>query len=72
LQVRDVDVEEKGRQDRSRGTPFLRYRNLFLLLFPVVRVKLRLPTISMIMRTMRLSGRNRSSLQVRPWCHTVS
>jgi len=49
----------------------LRRRNLLLLLFPVVRVKLRLLTISMIMWTMCLSRSNCSSLQVRPRCHAV-
>jgi len=44
----------------------------YFLPFPVVRVKLRLPTIAMIMWTMCLSGNNRSSLQVRSRCHTVS
>ena len=71
LAVRKVDVEEEC-QDRPWGTPFLRRRNLFHLPFPAVRVKLRLPTISMIMQTMCLSGGSRSSLQVRPRCHTVS
>jgi len=37
----------------------------------VVRVKLRLPTSSMIMRIMWQSGTNRSSLEVRPRCHAV-
>jgi len=41
------------------GTPFLRCCNLFSLLLPVVRMKLRLPTSSMIMQTLSLS---RSSL----------
>jgi len=45
------------------GTPFLMRRNLLLWQFPVA--KLQLPTISMIMRTMCLSGSNRSSLQMR-------
>ena len=35
-QVRDVDVEEKGRQDRSLWTPFLKRRNLLRLPFAVV------------------------------------
>jgi len=48
-----------GRQDRSCGTPFLRRRSLLLWPFPVVRVKLRFQTITMIMC---LSGSNRSSL----------
>jgi len=68
-QVRDIDIEGKGCQKRSLLDAFLRRRNLLLLPFPVMRVKLHLPTISMIMRTMCLSG---SSLQVRPQCHTVS
>jgi len=53
-------------------TPFLRRRTLVRLTLPVVRVKLRLSTISVIMRTMCLSGSRRSSLQMRPWYHTVS
>ena len=50
----------------------MRRRNLLLLAFPVTRVKKCLPNISMIMWTMCLSCSNRSSLQVRPRCHTVS
>ena len=37
----------------------------------VVRMKLRLPTSSMIMRIMGQSGSNRSSLEARPRCHAV-
>jgi len=37
-----------GVRTDSRGTLFLRRRNLLLLLLPMVRVKLRLPTISMV------------------------
>jgi len=48
-QVIGVDVEQKGRQDRSLWEAVLRRRNLLLRPFPVVRVKLRLLTISMIM-----------------------
>ena len=61
-----------GARTNPCGTPLLRRRNLLLWPFPVVRVKLRLPTISMIMWTMCLSGSNRSSLQVSPRCHPVS
>ena len=50
-QVRDVDVEEKGARTDPCDTPFLRCRNLLRVTFLVVRVKLRLPTISMITRT---------------------
>ena len=57
-------VKSRGAKADPCRTPFLRRRNLLRLLLPVVRVKLRLPTSSMIMRTMCLSGRNRSSLQV--------
>jgi len=64
--VLDIDVEEEGARRYPCGTSFLRHCNLLLLPFAVVRVKLRLPTISMIMRTMCLSGSNRSSLQMRP------
>ena len=53
------------------GIPFLRCRYLVFWPFLVVKVKLWLPTISMMMWTMCLSGSNCSSLQVRPWCHTV-
>jgi len=45
---------------------------VLLLPFPVLSVILPLPTVSMIMRTMCLSGSNCRSLQVRPRCHTVS
>ena len=38
----------RGARTDPCGTPFLRRRNLLLLLFPVVRVKLRLLAISMI------------------------
>jgi len=55
-QVRDIDVEENGCQHRPCGMPFLRRRNLLLLPFLVERVKQRLPTISMSMRIMCLSG----------------
>ena len=64
-------MKRRGAKTDPYGTPFLRSRNLLLLPFPVVRVKLRLPIISKIMRTMCLSGSNRSSLQVRPRRHTV-
>jgi len=63
-QVRDVNVEEKGCQENPCGTTFLKDHNLLRL--PVVGVKVRLPTISMIMQAMCSSGSNRSSLQVRP------
>jgi len=53
------------------GTPFLRRRNLLHWSFPVVRVKLRFVTISMIKWTMCLSSSNRSSLKVRPRGHAV-
>jgi len=45
--------------------PCERRRNLLRLPFPVVRVKLRLPTISMIIRTLQLPGNNHSHLQVK-------
>ena len=56
-------LKRRGARTDPCGTPFLRHRNLLLLLFPVVRVKLQLRTISMIMRLMCLSGSNRSNLQ---------
>jgi len=69
----EIEVLKRwGARTDPCGTLFLRRRNLLLLLFPVVRVKLRLSTISMIMRTMCLSESNCSSMQVRLQCHTVS
>jgi len=44
------------------GMPFLWCRNLIHLPLLVVRVKLRLPTMSMIMRTTCLSGRQSQQL----------
>jgi len=44
--------------------PFFRRCILLRLALAVVREKLRLPTSSVIKRTMRLSGSNRSNLQV--------
>jgi len=46
------------------GTPFLRRGNLLRLLLAMVRLKLRLVTSSMIERNIRLSGSNRSNLQI--------
>jgi len=45
-------LKRRGARTDPCGMPFLRFRNLLLLPFLVARVKLRLPTISMIMRTM--------------------
>jgi len=59
-------LERRGAKTDPCGMPFLRHHNLLRLLPPVVRVKLRLPTSSMIMRTMCLSGSNRRSLKMRP------
>jgi len=58
-------LNRRGAMTDPCGMPFLRRRNLLLCPFPVVRVKLRLLTISVIMWTICLSGSNRSSLQVR-------
>jgi len=58
------------RTDHCR-TSFLRRRDLLRLLLPLERVKLRLPTNSMIMRNKCLSGSNHSNLEVRLRCHTV-
>jgi len=65
-------LNSRGARTDPCGTPLLRRRNLLLWLFLVVRLRLRLPTISIIMWIMCLPGRNRRSLQVRPRCHTVS
>ena len=56
----------------DRSLTFLRRRSLLCLLSPVIRVKLRFRTSSIIILTMCLSGSSLSSLQVRPWCQTVS
>jgi len=64
-------LKRRGARTDPCGTPFLRRRNLLLMPFPVVRVKLRLLNISMIMWFMCLSGSNCSSLQVRQRCHAV-
>ena len=61
-------LKRRGAKTDPCEMPFLRRRNLLRLLLPVVRVKLRLPTSSMITRTMCLSGNDRSDLQVRPRC----
>jgi len=53
-QLRDADVEEKGDRADPCETPFLRCHSLLRLPLPVEKVKLRLPTIAMIMRTMFL------------------
>jgi len=42
-------LKRRGARTDPCGMPLLRRRNLLLSPFPVVRVKLRLPTISMIM-----------------------
>ena len=47
-------LTRRGARTKSYGTPFLGRRNLLRLSFPVVRVKLRFSTISMIMRPMSL------------------
>jgi len=62
--VRGVDVEEKGASPDPCRTPILRRGILLRLPLAVVRVKLRLLTSSMIKQIMRLSGSNRSNLQV--------
>jgi len=56
--------KRKGAKTDPCGTPLLRRRNLLRLPFAAVRVKLQLPTSSMIMWNMRLSGINRSNLQI--------
>jgi len=63
-------LKRKGARTDPYGTPFLKHRNLHRLPLPLVRVKLRLPYMSMIMWTMCLSGSNRSCFQARPRCHS--
>ena len=67
-----VDVKKEGARTDPCGTPFFRRRNLLCAPLPVVRVKLRLRTSSIIKERICLSGSVRKSLQVRPRCHTVS
>jgi len=50
-QVRGADGKKSGAKADPCGTPFLKHCNLLHLLLPMLRVKLRLPTSSMIMRT---------------------
>ena len=57
-------LKRRGARTDPGGTPLLRRPNLLRLPLAVVRVKLILPTSSMIKRTMCLSGSNRSNLQV--------
>jgi len=56
-------LKRTGATSDFYGTSFLRRRDLLHLLLPLVRVKLRLPTRFIIMQTMRLAVRNRSSLR---------
>jgi len=69
--VRSVVAPRSTKTDPC-GMPFLRRRKLFRLFATSSKVMLRLPTSSMIMRTLCLSGSNCSNLQVTPRCHTVS
>jgi len=71
-QARDVDVEEKCRQDRSLWDAAV--EACLPASFPVSggKGKAAIATIPMIMRTLCLPGSNRSSLQVRLQCHMVS
>ena len=64
-------LKRRGARTNPCGKSFLRRRNLLRLPLPVW-VMLRLPTRSIITRTMYVSGSNRSRLQMRPWCHAVS
>jgi len=59
-------VKRRGIRTDPYGTTVLRCHNLLRLLLLVGRVKLQLPTSSMIMQTMCLSGSNHSNLQVQP------
>jgi len=65
-------LKRRGARTNPCGTPFLKRRNVLLLPFPVVRVKLRLLPSPWIIWTMCLSCSNRRSLQVRPRGHTLS
>ena len=62
----------EGAPGQTLRDAVLEGRNLLLLPFPVVRIKLWLATISMNVRTIFLSDSNRSCLQVRPRYHAVS
>jgi len=75
MQTRCRQRTEAADAVRTAGTNFLSAPSLVItcsvLPFTVVRIKLRLSTISMIMLTICQSGSNRSSSQVRARCHTV-
>ena len=69
----DADVlNGRGAKTDLCGAPFFWRRSLLGLLSPVVRVKLLFRTSSMIIRTVCLSSRSLSSLQVRPRCQQLS
>ena len=72
LESRSYMFKRRGAKIDVCGTPFLSRRSLLGLLSPMVRIEFLFRTSSMIIRTMCLSGRSLSSLQVRPRCHTVS
>ena len=55
-------LKRRGARKNSCGTPFVKLGNLLRLPLLVVRIKLRLPTMSKW--TMRLSASNRSNLQL--------
>ena len=57
-------LKRRGARTDPGGTPLLRRPNLLRLPLAVVRVKLILPTSSMIKRTMCLSSSNRSNSQL--------
>jgi len=57
-------LNRRGDRTNPLGMPFSRCHILLRLPLAVVREKLQLPTGSVINRTMRLSGSNRSDLQV--------
>jgi len=67
-----VDIEEKGCQDGSLRDAILEALYLLRLPLAVVRVKLRLPTSSIINWAVLLSGTNRSNLQVQAASTAVS
>jgi len=56
--------KRRGASPDPCRTPILRLGNLSHLPLVVERVKLQLPTSSMVKQNMRLSGRNHSNLQV--------
>jgi len=64
--------KRRGASPDPCRTPILRLGNLFRLPLAMERVKMQLPTSSMVKRNTRLSGSNHSNLQVQAALNAVS